>query len=70
MHEPAENRCIKILFAVRIIVVYHVKNGYITLIVSIMTLMEEICGTLCNIIPDYIGFFKSEGEYHEQCKRT
>lgn len=60
MHEPAENRCIKILFAVRIIVVYHVKNGYITLIVSIMTLMEEICGKfslgLFEIIIPYLFF--------------
>ena len=44
MHESAENCCIKILFTVRFIVGNYTENGYITLIVSAMTLMEEICG--------------------------
>ncbi len=44
MHEFAENCRVKILFAVRIIVGNYSKSGFITLIVSVMTLMEEICG--------------------------
>lgn len=44
MYESAENRSVKILFAVRFIVGNYTGNGYITLIISVMTLMEEICG--------------------------
>lgn len=51
MHEPIENSSIKSLFAVRIIVGQRTKNGYITLIVSVMTLIDEICGIYMNIIP-------------------
>lgn len=51
MHEPIENSSVKILFAVRIIVSHHIKNAYITSIVSAMTLIDEICGIHMNIIP-------------------
>lgn len=44
MYESAENRSVKILFTVRFIVGNYTGNGYITLIISVMTLMEEICG--------------------------
>lgn len=44
MHESVENRSVKSLFAVKIIVSHYSKNAYITLIVGVMTLIDEICG--------------------------
>ena len=50
MHEPTENRSVKSLFAVIIIVGHYTENGYITLILSVMTLIAEICDKLKIII--------------------
>ena len=51
MHEPIENCSVKSLFAVRIIVGHYAENGYITLKIGTMTLIDEICGIHMNIIP-------------------
>ncbi len=51
MYESAENCRIKILFAVRFIVGHYTQNAYIAWIVSVMTLIAEICGIHMNIIP-------------------
>lgn len=44
MYEPIENCGVKSLFAVRFIVGHYTGNGYIAWVVSVMTLITEICG--------------------------
>lgn len=46
MHESAENCGVKSLFAVSFIVSCYTESGYITLIVSVKTLIAEICGKI------------------------